>query len=134
MTTELLLPAGTATWDEVARSIEHAVGDLIAERVSGIGVTVQGQEARIDGHLTADRCIRLTARGNDELSGANRLTVRDERAVLAVGFSAASANWGSFFWDWTAPVDPAAVASGIVRTFRDIHKVDPTDLELIVTL
>ena len=134
MTTELLLRAGTATWQEVAASIEAAIGDLLDGRIAGVSVAAQDDGARVDGHRTADRSLRLTARGNDDLSGAQRLTVRDERAVLAVGFSAASPNWGSFHWDWTAPVDPAAVASGIVRTFRDIHKVAAADLELAVTL
>lgn len=134
MTTQLLLRAGSATWDEAATSIASAIDDLVGERVEQVCVTVRGQDVRIDGHRTADRCLRLTARGNDELSGANRLTVRDERAVLAVGFSAASASWGSFFWDWSSPVDPANVASGIVRTFRDIYKVSAADLELSVTL
>jgi hypothetical protein len=134
MTTELLLRAGTGTWDQIAESIAAASEDLIAERIERFSVTVQDQNVRIDGHRTADRSIRLTAIGNDELSGRERLTVRDERAVLAVGFSAASPEWGSFFWDWSAPVQPAAMASGVVRTFRDIYKVEPVDLEVLVTL
>ena len=96
MTTELLLRAGTATWQEVAASIEAAIGDLLDGRITGVSVAAQDDGARVDGHRTADRSLRLTARGNDDLSGAQRLTVRDERAVLAVGFSAASPNWGSF--------------------------------------
>ena len=54
--------------------------------------------------------------------------------MIAVGFSVGSATWGTFYWDWTPPVDPALVASGIIRTMRDIYKVDPAELELSVTL
>ena len=134
MTTELLLRAGTATWNDVSTSVSAAIHDLIEDRVERVCVTVDGQRARIDGHRTADRTVRLTARGNDELVGTERLTVRDERAVLAVGFSASSPSWGSFHWDWSAPVDPTSVASGIVRTFRDIHKVAPDAIEVVVEL
>ena len=66
--------------------------------------------------------------------GGDRLTVRDERAVIAVGFKVASDSWGNFYWDWSAPVDSDLVASGIIRTMRDIYKVESNQLELAVTL
>ena len=54
MTTELLLRAGTATWQEVAASIEAAIGDLLDGRITGVSVAAQDDGARVDGHRTAD--------------------------------------------------------------------------------
>lgn len=134
MTTEVLLRTGTQTWSDVSSAVEGAVADLVAEQLSSFTVSMPQTGQRIDANRLTDSSLRLAAAGNDSLVGGNRLTVRDERAVIAVGFSVASSSWGTFYWDWTAPVTPAHVASGVVRTMRDIYKGTPDDLELSVTL
>lgn len=134
MTTELVLASGTETWDEVAEALTNAIQDLVAESSSSVVLKLPRTGQHIDAHRLADGSLRLAAAGNDTLVGGNRLTVRDERAVIAVGFSVASASWGTFYWDWTSPVDPGFVASGMIRTARDIYKASPPDLELSVTL
>lgn len=134
MTTEVLLGTGTETWNDVSASIEQAVADLVDGTTTSFTVAMPQSGQRIDGHRLPNGHLRLAAAGNDSLVGGNRLTVRDERAVIAVGFSVASSSWGTFYWDWTAPVTPALVASGVVRTMRDIYKGAPEDLELSVTL
>lgn len=134
MTTELLLSTGTETWDDVAAALTNAVQGLVDESSSSVVLALPRTGQRIDAHRLVDGSLRLAAAGNDTLVGGNRLTVRDERAVIAVGFSVASASWGTFYWDWTSPVNPALVASGIIRTARDIYKASAPDLELSVTL
>lgn len=134
MTTELLLSTGTETWDDVAAALTNAVQGLLDESSTSVVLALPRTGQRIDVHRLADGGLRLAAAGNDTLVGGNRLTVRDERAVIAVGFSVASASWGTFYWDWTSPVNPALVASGIIRTARDIYKASAPDLELSVTL
>lgn len=134
MTTELMLGKGTEHWADVAAGVESAVVELIDATASTFAVTMPETGQRIDAFRLTGGALRLSAAGNETLIGGNRLTVRDERAVIAVGFSVASTSWGTFYWDWTAPITPAHVASGIVRTMRDIYKADPQDLELSVTL
>ncbi|MDW3178453.1 MAG: hypothetical protein R8J94_13760 [Acidimicrobiia bacterium] len=132
--TELLLTAGTQTWTDVSSALTRATSDLLAGELTSFTIARPQSGQRIDANRLNDGSIRLAASGNDSLVGGNRLTVRDERAVIAVGFSVASASWGTFYWDWTAPVAPDLVASGIIRTMRDIYKSAPADLELSVTL
>lgn len=134
MPTELLLPTGTDVWSDVSDALERTAADLIAGRIESFTIAMPNTGQRIDAHRSGDGSLRLAAAGNDSLVGGNRLTVRDERAVIAVGFSVASSSWGTFYWDWTAPVDPRLVASGVRRTMRDIYKAAPKDLELSVTL
>lgn len=134
MTTEVLLRTGTQAWSDVSSAVEEAVSDLLSGQLSSFTVALPQTGQRIDANRLNDSCLRLAAAGNDSLVGGNRLTVRDERAVIAVGFSVASASWGTFYWDWTAPVNPTHVASGIIRTMRDIYKATPQNVELSVTL
>ena len=134
MTTELLLPTGTNTWIDVSDALEEAAADLVAAKIAAFTIAMPNSGQRIEAHRFGDGSLRLAAAGNDSLVGGNRLTVRDERAVIAVGFSVASSSWGTFYWDWTAPVSPHLVASGVIRTMRDIYKAAPEDLELSVTL
>ena len=134
MTTELLLSTGTETWDDVAAALTDAIQGLVEHGTRRVVLALPQTGQRIDVHRLADGSLRLAATGNDTLVGESRLTVRDERAVIAVGFSVASASWGTFYWDWTSPVNPALVASGMIRTVRDIYKASPSDLELSVTL
>lgn len=133
MTTELVLAPAVRTWEELSESLTVAIADLVSGSIAEARISVPGGGERIVAAMIGDE-VRLAAAGNDTLVGGDRLTVRDERAVIAVGFSVASATWGTFYWDWTPPVQPGLVASGIVRTMRDIYKVDPADLELSVTL
>ncbi len=130
MPTELQLATGTQTWDDVSTSLTESLRGLLAEETSSVSVRIPHTGQHIEAHRLNDGQLRLAAAGNDELEGGNRLTVRDERAVIAVGFSVASSSWGTFYWDWTAPVDQAAVASGIIRTIRDIYKANPADVEV----
>lgn len=134
MTTELLLRTGTEAWQDISNALETATQDLLHGALTSFTIAMPKSGQRIDANSLNDGSIRLAAAGNDSLVGGNRLTVRDERAVIAVGFSVASASWGTFYWDWSAPVTPAHVASGIIRTMRDIYKSAPEDLELSVTL
>jgi hypothetical protein len=133
MTTELLLATGTETWDDVRASLAEGIGNLLSEDVSTVLVSMPTTGQRIEAHRLSNGQLRLAAAGNDSLVGGNRLTVRDERAVIAVGFSVASSSWGTFYWDWTAPVSAEHVAAGVVRTFRDIYKAEPDELELAAT-
>lgn len=134
MATELLLRTGTSSWEVVASAVEEAAQDLIDGALRSFSVSMPHSGQRIEAERLRDGSLRLAATGNDDLVGGNRLTVRDERAVIAVGFSVASASWGSFYWDWSPPVDAKFVASGVVRTMRDIYKAQPANLELSVTL
>lgn len=134
MTTELVLSRGTANWKAVAGSLEESLLDLVCGGTSTVVVATPNGGPRIDAYRLPDGSLRLAAAGNDSLIGGDRLTVREERAVLAVGFSVSSASWGSFYWDWSAPVVVSHVASGIIRTMRDIYKAPPEELELTVTL
>lgn len=134
MTTELLLAPAVRSWDDVKEAISSSIADLVDGSVNEVAITVPEGSQRITATQLGDGQLRLAASGNDTLVGHERLTVRDERAVIAVGFSSTTASWGSFLWDWTAPVTPELVASGIVRTMRDIYKVASSDLELSVTL
>lgn len=134
MTTELLLAPETRTWDHARDALIGSLTDLVEERVREVVVSVPESGQRIVAAPIGGGQIRLAAAGNDSLVGGDRLTVRDERAVIAVGFSVSSASWGSFYWDWSAPVDASLVASGVIRTMRDIYKVEPSGIELTVTL
>jgi len=134
MTTEVVLPRGTETWDEVQAELTAGLATLVVHGAASVVASMPQSGQRIEAHVLPSGQIRLAAAGNDTLTGGDRLTVRDERAVIAVGFSASSANWGNFYWDWTPPVDPAAVASGIVRTMRDIYKAEPADVEVAAVL
>lgn len=134
MTTELILATGTQDWAEVTHSVNDVVSDLLDQRVGRFTVALPHGGKRIEGARLNDGQVRLAAAGNDSLIGGNRLTVRDERAVFAVGFSVASASWGTFYWDWSAPVDAHSVASGVVRTMRDIYKAEPSDVEVTATI
>lgn len=134
MSTEVLLPVGAMTWDDVTTTLTNSLQSLIAGETSSVTVAMPRSGQHIDAHRLPDGQLRLAAAGNDTLVGGNRLTVRDERAVIAVGFSVGSASWGNFYWDWTAPVDPALVASGIVRTMRDIYKGLQSDIEISATI
>jgi len=133
MTTEMVLAPAVRTWDELRASVLTTIADLVGGSIAEVRISMPGGGERIVAAMVGDE-VRLAAAGNDTLVGGDRLTVRDERAVIAVGFSVGSATWGTFYWDWTPPVDPALVASGIIRTMRDIYKVDPAELELSVTL
>ena len=134
MTTELLLPTGTETWEEVEASITASLSDLLAGTVDAVTISVPQLGKTIDARRAENGELQLIAAGNDSLQGANRLTVRDERAVIAVGFSVASESWGTFQWDWSAPVDARGVASGILRTMRDIYKTSPQEVEVAASI
>lgn len=130
MTTEVVLPTGTQSWDDVESTVTQSLQGLLDGDTSTITISMPHSGQRVEAHLLASGQVRLAAAGNDTLVGGNRLTVRDERAVIAVGFSASSASWGNFYWDWTAPVRAELVASGIIRTMRDIYKASPSDVEV----
>ena len=134
MTTELLLSTGTKSWDEVQASLVTSLTDLLAEQSESVTISVPELGKRIDARRSGDGEIQLMAAGNDSLEGESRLTVRDERAVIAVGFSVASESWGTFQWDWSAPVKPEEVASGILRTMRDIYKTSPEEVEVAASI
>jgi len=134
MTTEVLLATGTQTWNDVSSALTGSITELLAGEASAVTVSMPNTGQRIEAHRLDGGQLRLCAAGNDSLVGGNRLTVRDERAVIAVGFSVGSASWGNFYWDWSAPVAPQQVASGIVRTMRDIYKGAPEDIELSAVL
>ncbi len=134
MTTEMLLPTGTKSWDQVRSSITDSVTDLLAGRTESVTVAVPGIGKRIDAKRSGDGELQLIAAGNDSLQGESQLTVRDERAVIAVGFSVGSQSWGTFQWDWTAPVNPEEVSSGILRTMRDIYKTAPEEVEVVASI
>jgi len=134
MTTQMMLAPAVRSWEDLRNAMSESLDDLLTGSVSEVRVRVPGSGQQIIAVLLGDGQVRLAAAGNDTLTGGERLTVRDERAVIAVGFSVASESWGNFFWDWSAPVDSDLVASGIVRTMRDIYKVDSRELELSVTL
>lgn len=134
MTTEVQLATGAQTWDDVSTTLTDSLGSLLAEETSSVMVSMPHTGQNIEAHRLPNGQLRLAAAGNDDLVGGNRLTVRDERAVIAVGFSVASSSWGTFYWDWTAPVDKASVASGIIRTVRDIYKAQPRDIEVSAVL
>lgn len=129
----MLAPA-SRTWEQLSTAISESLDDLLTGAVSEVRVKVPGSGQHVIAGLIGDGQIRLAAAGNDTLMGGERMTVRDERAVIAVGFKVASDSWGNFYWDWSAPVDSELVASGIIRTMRDIYKVEPNQLELSVTL
>ncbi len=134
MSTQLMLSPAVRSWDQLSTAISESLDDLLTGSVSEVRVTVPGGGQHIVAGLVGDGQVRLAAAGNDTLMGGDRLTVRDERAVIAVGFKVASDSWGNFYWDWSAPVDSDLVASGIIRTMRDIYKVESNQLELAVTL
>ncbi len=134
MTTELLLATGTRTWEEVQASIRRSIADLLLGGVQSVSVSVRQLGKTIEAKRSQNDEIQLVAAGNDSLTGDSRLNVRDERAVIAVGFSVASESWGTFVWDWSAPVNAEEVASGIVRTMRDIYKTIPQEVEIAASL
>lgn len=134
MTTQLMLAPAVRTWDQLSTAISESLDDLLTGSVSEVRVAAPGGGQHVIAGLVGDGQVRLAAAGNDTLMGGDRLTVRDERAVIAVGFKVASDSWGNFYWDWSAPVDSDLVASGIIRTMRDIYKVESNQLELAVTL
>jgi len=134
MTTELLLTTGTSSWDEVQASITESVSDLLSGTHDCVTVAVPQLGKKIEARRSDGGEVQLIAAGNDSLTGESRLTVRDERAVFAVGFSVASESWGTFQWDWSAPVNSEEVASGIIRTMRDIYKTIPQEVEIAASL
>ena len=134
MTTELLLSTGTQSWDEIKTTITESVTDLLAGNSEGLTISAPQFGRRIDASMADGGELRLIAAGNDSLSDDNRLTVRDERAVIAVGFSVTSEGWGTFQWDWSTPVIPNDVASGVIRTMRDIYKTSPEEVEVVASL
>lgn len=134
MTTELLLATGTDSWAYVQETLTASLTDLLDGTCTSLNVSIPDTGQHVEAHLLGNGQVRLAAAGNDSLVGGNRLTVRDERAVIAVGFSVESASWGTFYWDWTPPVAPEQVASGIVRTVRDIYKTSPANVEVTATL
>lgn len=134
MPTELLLSTGTASWDEVKSSISQSMTDLLSGGVESVTISVPQLGKTIDARRAEDGELQLVAAGNDSLTGASRLNVRDERAVIAVGFSVLSESWGTFVWDWSSPVNPEEVASGVVRTMRDIYKTIPEEVEVAASL
>jgi len=134
MATEVMLATGSQTWDDVSTSLTASIERLLAEEASTVKVSMPNSGQQIEAHRLPDGQVRLAAAGNDTLAGSHRLTVRDERAVIAVGFSVGSASWGTFYWDWTAPVSAEPVASGIIRTMRDIYKASPGDIEVAAIL
>ncbi len=134
MTTELLLSTGTKSWDEIKTSLTDSLSDLLAERNEMVTVSVPQLGKRIDASRSNAGELQLIAAGNDSLEGESRLTVRDERAVIAVGFSVASESWGTFQWDWSAPVNAEEVASGILRTMRVIYKTAPEEVEIAASI
>ena len=134
MTTELLLATGTQSWDEIKTTVAESVTDLIAGNSEGLTIAAPQFGKRIDAAMIEGGELRLIAAGNDSLSGENRLAVRDERAVIAVGFKVTSDSWGTFQWDWSTPVIPKDVASGIVRTMRDIYKTSPEEVEVVASI
>ena len=129
MATQLISGNGIGTWDRVIDVVAPVIADVLDGRVARCEISAPESGKQITGYLLDDGRLRLCALGNDELSGDERLTVQDERAVIAVGFSASTATWGTFNWDWSTPVSPELVASGIVRTLRDIYQVEPDQLE-----
>ena len=134
MSTQLILAPATRTWEQLSTAISESLDDLLTGSVSQVRVTVPGGGQHVIAALIGDGQIRLAAAGNDTLVGGDRLTVRDERAAITVGFKVGSDSWGNFYWDWSSPVDSELVASGIIRTMRDIYKVESNQLELTVTL
>ena len=134
MTTELLLSTGTKTWDEVEASITQNIENLLSGQTESLTVSVPQLGKSIQASRSEGDELRLIAAGNDSLKGDSRLSVRDERAVIAVGFSVASESWGTFQWDWSAPVNPGHVSSGILRTMRDIYKTEPEEVEVTASI
>lgn len=134
MTTELLLPTGTKTWDEVESSITENIDNLLNGQTESLTISVPQLGKSIQASRSKGDELQLIATGNDSLEGDSRLSVRDERAVIAVGFSVASESWGTFQWDWSAPVNPDHVASGILRTMRDIYKTQPEEVEVVASI
>ena len=99
MTTELLLPTGTKTWDEVESSITENIDNLLNGQTESLTISVPQLGKSIQASRSEGSELQLIATGNDSLEGDSRLSVRDERAVIAVGFSVASESWGTFQWD-----------------------------------
>ena len=130
----MLLGTGTQSWDEIKTTITESVTDLIAGNSQVVSISVPQLGKRIDASMIDGGELRLIAAGNDSLLGDSRLNVRDERAVIAVGFSVTSDGWGTFQWDWSTPVIPTDVASGIVRTMRDIYKTSPEEVEVAAAI
>ena len=133
MSTQLMLSPAVRSWEQLRTAISESLDDLLTGAVSEVRVTVPGSGQQVIAGLIGNGNVRLAAAGNDTLDGEDRLTVRDERAVIAVGF-VASESWGNFYWDWSAPIDSDLVASGVIRTMRDIYKTESSQLELTVTL
>ena len=134
MATELLLAAGTKSWGDIASVLTESISELLEGEASVVTASMPNSGQRVDARRLDNGQLRLSAAGNDSLVGGDRLTVRDERAVIAVGFSVGSASWGNFYWDWSVPVTAEHVASGIVRTMRDIYKGESTDIEVSTVL
>lgn len=130
MAIQLLSGTGVTSWDGLVEAIAPAVADVLDDRVSRFEVVATDSAKRIAGYRLDDHRLRLAAVGNDELVGTERLTIRDERAVIAVGFTASNMSWGTFFWDWKPPLSPEIVASGIVRVFRDIYRCEVAEIEV----
>lgn len=129
MATQLVSGHGITSWDHLLDVIGPVIADVLDHRVTRCEVATPESGKQITAYLLDDGRLRLSAIGNDELVGEDRLTVRDERAVIAVGFAASNVTWGTFNWDWTAPISPELVASGIVRTFRDIYRTEATAIQ-----
>lgn len=134
MTTQLMLAPAVRTWDQLRTAITESLDDMLAGAVSEVRVSAPDSGQRIVAGVIDNGQVRLAAAGNDVLVSGERLTVRDERAAIAIGFSVASESWGNFYWDWSAPIDSDLVASGIIRAMRDIYKVGSSQLEVTVTL
>lgn len=133
MTTELLFATGPKTWDEIKTTLIDSLSDVLTGQNESVTVSVPQLGKRIEARRSGAGELQLIAAGNDSLEGTSRLTVRDERAVIAVGFSVASESWGTFQWDWSAPVNPDEVASGILRTMRVIYKTSPEEVEIVAS-
>ncbi|MGI9604958.1 MAG: TY-Chap domain-containing protein [Acidimicrobiales bacterium] len=134
MATELLLAAGSSTWELVSESIELAVQDLAGGSVGRIEVSVPRSGQVVVGTLADDGALVLRAAGNETLEPRHRLTVHQERAMMATGFQARTETWGSFLWRLNPATATDSVVGSLVRTMRDVYRVDPGDLEVIVTL
>ena len=129
----MLAPA-IRTWEQLRTAVAESLDDMLTGAVSEVRVSAPDSGQRIVAAVIDDGQVRLAAAGNDTLAPEERLTVRDERAAIAVGFKVASESWGNFFWDWSAPIDSDLVASGVIRAMRDIYKVESNQVELTVTL
>lgn len=134
MATELLLAAGSSTWSLVSESIEVALRDLAAGRVCRVEISVPRNGQVVVCVLDPDGGIVLRAAGNETLPPAHRLSIDQERTMLAIGFDASTGSWGAFVWPIGNSADPESVGASVLRTMRDVYRVEPSELEVIVTL